>query len=337
MERSPLARLPEQRAAILRRLQGQPGTDPDLHLRAVLRLTSRLETWWQGPVPPRTPYAVNSPRRLPTILAHDPVELLIVRAIAAAEGISEFGVTSDGSVFVTVDGGWNSDSKLLYVNNLSPLLDEVTNIFHHRVGNMGGRFCEHDGRFSTSAWGDPTKLAGGQLPVAAVAAELGRPFALTRPNDVGLLQKLRFRAESLIDTRPYDPPLRPAPTNAKRRTSEEVLVVSFDDALDWPQVGVLGAMGYRVGRKGLKPTDRRAILRRAFNVELRAASGAERGYVGKWGPSRSAARKEMMRKSLRGFIKLAQLQQRADKSEAIEDWESDLRWMGRTFGLRLSR
>ena len=103
------------------------------------------------------------------------------------------------------------------------------------------------------------------------------------------------------------------------------LVVDFDTG-SWPASGVLSAMGYHVGRNGLAPAARRAILEQAFQVELVAASADAVDYIQEWGSPRSQQRLNKMANCLIGFARAAR-RRSGDYSEAISDWESDLEWL----------
>lgn len=107
------------------------------------------------------------------------------------------------------------------------------------------------------------------------------------------------------------------------------LVVDFDTGA-WPTSGVLRQMGYNVGKQGLRPVERRKILRQVLHVELVAGSADARNYVHEWGPPASHQRLTKMCNSLAAFSRNAQRQD-ADYSEAIADWDEDLAWLTATY------
>lgn len=112
--------------------------------------------------------------------------------------------------------------------------------------------------------------------------------------------------------------------------SNRKLIVNLD-AGDWPTSGVLGALGYRVGRNGLRESARRAILEATLGVELVAGSKAAEEYIRQWGPPNSVRRLQKMVNSIAAFARNAK-RRSADFSEAIADWESDLRWLEANYG-----
>jgi hypothetical protein len=130
----------------------QTCVSPALRERAAAALTIRL-VHWHGDFLPRPGRFKNKIPKgfasLTTVRA-DPIELLIVRAIAmtSTPGAAQFGVSPDGSVFTTdVNGHSLFRGRRIDVTGLSPLLDEAADIFNHRRGGIGGRFYERDGNF----------------------------------------------------------------------------------------------------------------------------------------------------------------------------------------------
>lgn len=108
------------------------------------------------------------------------------------------------------------------------------------------------------------------------------------------------------------------------------LVVNLETG-EWPTAGVLGALGYRVGRNGLRQSARRAILAEVLAVELVAGSSAANDYIDQWGAPNSVRRLQKMVNSIAAFARNAR-RRSADFSEAIADWESDLLWLQSTYG-----
>src|SRR3954468_6429295 len=80
----------------------------------------------------------------------------------------------------------------------------------------------------------------------------------------------------------------------------ETLVIDGDGSL-LPAHGILKEMGYRVGKSGLLPNERREILRRTFRVQLASPSGAASDYIAEWGGRCSQARFEKMDRVLGGL------------------------------------
>ena len=132
----------------------------------------------------------------------------------------------------------------------------------------------------------------------------------------------------------YEPDIEavtfPAPMPALTNDSTPTLVVDFDTGA-WPASGVLGEMGYRVGRNGLSAIARREVLDDVLAVELVASSSAANSYVDEWGPPSSRLRLQKMVNSIAAFARNAR-RRSADYSEAISDWESDLEWLRAVYG-----
>lgn len=94
-----------------------------------------------------------------------------------------------------------------------------------------------------------------------------------------------------------------------------------------PSPGVLGDMGYRVGKSGLSGYQRREILNRVFRVQLVATSPWTQEYVREWGERCTEARWNKMRQALYGLNAVARRRTNADMSEAIDDRQQDLEWL----------
>ncbi|NVN50298.1 hypothetical protein [Mycolicibacterium hippocampi] len=112
--------------------------------------------------------------------------------------------------------------------------------------------------------------------------------------------------------------------------SDRKLVVNLDTG-HWPSSGVLGALGYRVGRNGLPQSERRTILAEVLTVELVAGSPAANEYIKQWGEPDSVRRLQKMINSIAAFARNAR-RRTGDFSEAIADWESDLQWLRSSYG-----
>jgi hypothetical protein len=148
--------LPSQIADITRasvlRMANQHDANPAVRKRAAMALTVRLAHWHGDFLPPQGRFKDKRPlsEESPALVRADPIELLIVRAIAMTSipGAAQFGVSTDRSVFTTDALGWSLHSGRRYdVTGLSPLLDEAADIFNFRRGGIGGRFYERDGSF----------------------------------------------------------------------------------------------------------------------------------------------------------------------------------------------
>jgi hypothetical protein len=107
----------------------------------------------------------------------------------------------------------------------------------------------------------------------------------------------------------------------------ETLRIEFEAGIPLPPLGILKDMGYRVGKKGLFPHERREILRRTFRVQLVATSPWTEEYIREWGERCSPARLDKMDRVLGGLVANAERKTKADMSEAIRDWKEDREWL----------
>lgn len=115
----------------------------------------------------------------------------------------------------------------------------------------------------------------------------------------------------------------------------EVLLGTLNLTFDRPALGLLGAMGYRVGKNGVPEGRRRVILTTACLLPLARLPEKFLGqwdddYLEEWGSENSAARLSKMADSIATFCR-NQKRKRTPSGQAIADWESDLRWLKATF------
>jgi hypothetical protein len=103
------------------------------------------------------------------------------------------------------------------------------------------------------------------------------------------------------------------------------LIVNLDTG-KWQTTGVLGALGYHVGKNGIDKRTRRTVLTEAVEVQLVAASPEFVDYVKGWGAPKSRQRMFKIRDSLRAFAQIRR-STKADYSGALADWDSDLAWL----------
>lgn len=128
----------------------QTGISADLRVRAADELNRRLTHWAGDSLPHQSRFKDKIPRggdRSITIRA-DAIELPIIRAISmtVSQGASQFGVSPNGAVFTADANGWTIGRRV-DVTGLSPVLDEVADIFNQIRGGTGGRFYESDDKF----------------------------------------------------------------------------------------------------------------------------------------------------------------------------------------------
>lgn len=97
---------------------------------------------------------------------------------------------------------------------------------------------------------------------------------------------------------------------------------------EWPEVGFLRHLGYRVGKQGVATSERRRLLNKAYTID--AYNEIPKSYADDWGEPRSGKRLSKMANSIAAFCKL---QKRKDRPswKAIDDWESDLEWLYRNY------
>ncbi|UBV13917.1 hypothetical protein [Mycolicibacterium fortuitum] len=270
------------------------------------------------------------PRDRPAVLPTDPVELWILRAVSSKARPSVFGVEADGAV-CTVD---RTGRYQIFVSGLSRLLDEAADVCRHINGGGGFLLVERGGRFFTDLDTDIEQA----LVVADIDRQRPRERNQARPKSfwqqvVGFLpwvhddsDKDACPAESEGDGAPEQPAdfwSRLEEDDLNARPVHE-LVVDFDTGA-WPASGVLGKLGYKVGKNGLGPTVRRNILRDALMVDLVATTAEAESYLREWGAPNSRQRALKIERCLAGFAELNR-HKSADYSEAIADWESDLAW-----------
>lgn len=121
--------------------------------------------------------------------------------------------------------------------------------------------------------------------------------------------------------------------NVQRRSSQGANL-----HLDAPEIGVLKALGYTVGKtKGLEVSARREILAKVFSTNLNNILPKEYvrdckknypDYLSEWGKPRSMERLIKLRDFLRTG---AQQQERRENFEAATDYRGDLNWVRKKF------
>lgn len=107
----------------------------------------------------------------------------------------------------------------------------------------------------------------------------------------------------------------------------EELHIEFEAGTVVPPLGILKDMGYYVGKGGLRPSERREILRRTFRVHLVATSPWTKDYIAEWGKRCSLTRFNKIDRVLGGLAARAERKTKVDMSQAIRDWREDQRWL----------
>jgi|GEM_PF-1251422 len=86
----------------------------------------------------------------------------------------------------------------------------------------------------------------------------------------------------------------------------------------------LRAMGYRVGKEGLPAAERQTLLHAAFTGPIPKVGGT--AYMSEWGEPGTAKRLKKIATAIASFCRNAK-HRTNPFTEAIEDWEHDLRWL----------
>jgi len=92
----------------------------------------------------------------------------------------------------------------------------------------------------------------------------------------------------------------------------------------WPDVGLLGSLGYRVGKSGLPRFRRHAILRNAFRCE--ADQFLPESQAREWGKPMTPQRIQKTANSLAALARNAR-KKGSSYATAIEHWEDDLQFL----------
>ncbi|WP_318471907.1 hypothetical protein [Photobacterium leiognathi] len=92
----------------------------------------------------------------------------------------------------------------------------------------------------------------------------------------------------------------------------------------WPKIGMLKAVGYRVGSCGIKKNERIEILKNVYTQYLPLVESEE--YIAQWAKPSSAGRLKKMAETLAALIRNAK-RKSVDMSVAIRNWEDDLQWL----------
>lgn len=275
----------------------------------------------------------GAPRDSPASLAADAAELWLLRAISPNARPAAFGVEANGAV-CTVD---RTCRYQIFVSGLSRLLDEAADVCRHINGGGGFLLVERSGQFFTD-------LDNGAQ--ALVVVDIGRQSSrqAPRPRPKSFWQQVVAFLPWVHDEPEKGSGAAEPESNSaseqrtdvwsRRESDDDInarpvhqLVINIDTG-SWPASGVLREMGYKVGKSGLGPSARRDILRAALTVELVATTTEAESYLREWGDPNSRRRASKIKRCLAGFAELHR-NNRADYSEAIADWESDLAWFTR--------
>jgi hypothetical protein len=104
---------------------------------------------------------------------------------------------------------------------------------------------------------------------------------------------------------------------------------SFSDNSFNYEEGLLGFYGYKVGIKGLPELERHKILDAVFTLPLLSMNSE--AYLREWGEPNSAERLQKLSRSIAAFARTAKGRTNGDFRKAIQDWESDLIYLKKTY------
>lgn len=99
---------------------------------------------------------------------------------------------------------------------------------------------------------------------------------------------------------------------------------------DWPKVGLLKHMGYKVGNGGIKKVKQRQKILKKVYVSSDLPVVKSRSYMDEWGKAKSCKRLQKMANSLATFYKNAR-RRHDPPTLAICHWKTDLDWIHEEF------
>ena len=103
----------------------------------------------------------------------------------------------------------------------------------------------------------------------------------------------------------------------------------FNPTEELLQIGVLAAMGYHVGKKGLNVSARHSILQTAYTNSV---PFVEMDNMKEWNAPKTPWRLKKIADCLATFAQNAKRRVNSDSYwQSIEDWEDDLAWLKRNF------
>ena len=116
----------------------------------------------------------------------------------------------------------------------------------------------------------------------------------------------------------------PWPTTEAQEGSQELPSDAFEH-----EVGVLGFMGYKVGKTGAAKGKRHALLDDAYLGNLPFVNSAE--YMAKWSKPKTGKRLERIAISIAEFAKARKKSDSKKYAAAIRDWEAALEYLRQTY------
>ncbi|AYV22758.1 hypothetical protein [Vibrio mediterranei] len=95
--------------------------------------------------------------------------------------------------------------------------------------------------------------------------------------------------------------------------------------IQWPKVGMLNAVGYKVGSDGLSLVERTSTLKQVYGQTLPEVES--RKYVSEWGEPFTEKRLRKLAYTIASLARNAKRRKRSNMQLAIEHWEADLNWL----------
>jgi hypothetical protein len=131
-----------------------------------------------------------------------------------------------------------------------------------------------------------------------------------------LSERIKKRLIELND-KPFSPSKDGSETN-----------IFSDDSFNYEE-GLLSFYGYKVGLKGLPELERHKILDAVFTLPLLLVNNE--AYLRGWGEPNSTERLQKLARSIAAFARNAKGRTNGDFGKAIQDWESDLIYLKKTY------
>ena len=138
----------------------------------------------------------------------------------------------------------------------------------------------------------------------------------SRQRSRDLSERIKKRLIQLKD-KPFSPSKTSSVTN------------SFSDNSFSYEEGLLSCYGYKVGIKGLPELERHKILDAVFTLPLLSVNSET--YLREWGEPNSKERLQKLSRSIAAFARTAKGRTNGDFRKAIQDWESDLIYLKKTY------
>lgn len=93
----------------------------------------------------------------------------------------------------------------------------------------------------------------------------------------------------------------------------------------WHQVGMLNAVGYKVGSEGLSVAERISTLKQVYVQTLPEVDSQK--YMSEWGEPLTGKRLRKLSYTIASLVRNAKRRKSANMQVAIEHWEADLNWL----------